>query len=156
MNPESKTHESTVETIKGLQPPTAPFKHGKQVDDDSYFGDRKAHLVSSLATGLDKMREASSTGSSVPSRNSTPRPVVPDKLGELPSLEQDEYDEIDPREASQSPGSGGGSRSGVPSSSAPAHSTRRSGHEDHGHSHEEGQGKHRTGLWRRLRSNSGK
>lgn len=175
VNPESvKTREYIAEATASSQAPTPPPKHSKDIDDDSKFGDRKAHLVSSLATGLEKMREASSTGGSATPSNSNPRLAVRDKLGEFPSLEYedyDEYDEIDPREASQSPGSSGAGRSGVSLGKAavpttpntdmnnlnvPAHSFRRSGHEDHGHSHEQGQGKHRTGLWRRLRSNSGK
>lgn len=162
---------SVAETTAGPQGPTPTLKHGKDADNDSNFGDRKAHLVSSLATGLEKMREASSTGGSIPSRYSTPRPTVPDKLGEFPSLENDEYEEIDPQEASQSSGISGGSRSGVslgktamatpPNTessniNASGHTARRSTHEDHGHGHEQGQGKHRPGLWRRLRSNSGK
>lgn len=157
VNAESeKAREWSVEATTSLQALIAPLKQGKDIDDDSYFGDRKAHLVSSLATGLDKMREASGTGGSAPSRNSSPRPTVPDKLGEFPSVEYDEFDEVDPRETSQSPTSSGAGRSSVPNSSGTSHSARRVGHEDHSHIYEEGQGRHRTGLWRRLRSNSSK
>lgn len=145
-----------MEATTSLRAPILPLKHGKDIDDDSYFGDRKAHFVSSLASGLDKMREASSTGGSAPSRNPTPRPTLPDKLGEFSSVDYDDFDEIDPRETSQSPANNDAGRSSVSNSSGTSHSVRRVGHEDHGHIHEEGQGRHRTGLWRRLRSNSSK
>lgn len=137
-------------------PPAPPPKHGKQAfyDDDSYFDTRKAHLVGSLSTGLDKMRDASTPGSA----NSTPHDRVPDKLGELPSLDFEDFDEIDPREAQSPPyrpGPGGRSAasstaSGETAGAAPVspldHAARRVAREALG----------KQGLWKRLRSNNGK
>lgn len=138
-------------------PPVPPPKHGKEAfyDDDSYFDTRKAHLVGSLSTGLDKMRNASSTPGS---GHSLPNDRIPDKLGELPNLDYDDYDEIDPREAQSPYRPGGGGRSAASSAAsgvdtagaAPVspldHATRRVGREALG----------KQGLWKRLRSNNGK
>lgn len=136
-------------------PPAPPPKHGKEAfyDDDSYFDTRKAHLVGSLSTGLDKMRDASTPGSA----HSFPNDRVPDKLGELPSLDFDDFDEIDPREAQSSFRPGGGGRSASSSAAsgdiagaAPVspldHAARRVARE----------ALSKQGLWKRLRSNNGK
>lgn len=134
------------------QPPAPPPKHGKEAlyDDDSYFDTRKAHLVCSLSAGLDKLRDnaSSSAGSS---GYSFPNERQPDKLGELPSLDYDDFDEIDPREA-QSPYGGGGGRSPAPSvAPGPAvtpldYAAKRVAREALG----------TQGIWKRWRSNGGK
>lgn len=139
-------------------PPAPPPKHGKEAfyDEDSYFDTRKAHLVSNLSTGLEKMRDASTPGSGY----SFPNERVPDKLGELPSLDYEDFDEIDPREAHAPHSPGGGGRSAAASSSAAGgadtagaapvspldYAARRVAREALG----------KQGLWKRLRSNNGK
>ncbi|KAJ4419327.1 hypothetical protein N0V82_005015 [Gnomoniopsis sp. IMI 355080] len=140
-------------------PPAPPPKHGKEAfyDDDSYFDTRKAHLVRSLSTGLDKMRDAASTpGSGNSTFPSDSR--VPDKLGELPSLDYEDFDEIDPREAQSPPyrpGAGGRSAasstaSGDVAGASPASS------QDHAAKKVSREASGRQGLWKRLRSNNGK
>lgn len=139
------------------QPPPPPPKHGKEAfyDDDSYFESRKAHLIGSLSTGLEKMREASagSTPSQPNAGYSFPNERVPDKLGELPLPDYEEYDEIDPREAQQlSPG--GRSSTSVSTDTASGgggispldYAARRVARD----------AQHKQGLWKRLRSNNGK
>ncbi|KAF3770239.1 hypothetical protein M406DRAFT_335948 [Cryphonectria parasitica EP155] len=132
-------------------PPAPPPKHGKGAyyDNDSYFENRKAHLVGNLSTGLDKMREAAGER-------------LPDKLGELPALEVEEFDEIDPREAQQSPHSPGAGRSAAPpaseagsggSGNAPPispleYAARRLAREN--------AAQKQGGLWKRLKGTNGK
>jgi hypothetical protein len=57
------------------------------------------------------MREATNSSTSGPAAGySFPNERLPDKLGELPPLDLEEFDEIDPREAQQSPHSPGAGR----------------------------------------------
>ncbi|CAN8096523.1 unnamed protein product [Discula destructiva] len=158
--------------------------YGNQVsndkdDDDTYFDMRKAHLVSSLSTGLDKLRQASaSTPGSAPAGYSFPNEQqqrLPDKLGELPNPEYDDFDEIDPREAQQSPpssyynnypaGAGGAGSGGRSAAAAAGGGGGGGGHGDAGlvppvttmdyaarRVAREALG--RQGLWKRLRSNN--
>ncbi|PSR83784.1 hypothetical protein BD289DRAFT_277626 [Coniella lustricola] len=93
-------------------PPVPPPKSRKGTFyDDPYYDNRKAQLVGSLSTGLDKMREATSSSISAATTGySFPNERLPDKLGELPPLDLEDFDEIDPREAQQSPHSPGAGR----------------------------------------------
>lgn len=148
-NPDAQPHSSH-------HPPAPPPKHGKEgfYDDDALFDTRKAHLVGSLSTGLEKMRDASTPGSGY----SFPNERVPDKLGELPNPDYEDFDEIDPREAQSpySPGGGGRSAASSPASGVDTagavpvspldYAARRVAREALG----------KQGLWKRLRSNNGK
>lgn len=144
------------------QPPPPPPKHGKDAfyDDDSYFETRKAHLVSSLTTGLEKMREAGTgpVAGQPGAGYSFPNERVPDKLGELPSPDYDDYDEIDPREAQQQLSPGG--RSSASGSVEAASSLSGSGGTisplDYAARRVARDAQHKQGLWKRLRSNNGK
>lgn len=145
-------------------------------DSDSYFDTHKAHLVGSLSSGLDKLRDTTTTSSS-PGGSSALQSAaagysfpkeqrqqhLPDKLGELPNMDYEDFDEIDPREAlspSMYFGSGGGGgRSAAPAAAAAGpgvdagapvatpldYPARRVAREALG----------RQGLWKRLRSTSG-
>lgn len=127
------------------QPPAVPPK------DDSYFDTRKAHLVGNLSTGLDKMREAAGVGPTPTAGYSFPGERLPDKLGELPSSEFDDFDEIDPREVQQSPSGSG--RSAAPSASDGSGSI---GPLDYAARRVARETQHKQGLWKRLRSKDGK
>lgn len=152
-------------------PPAPPPKQGKGAyyDDDSYFDNRKAHLVGKLSTGLDKMREAAVPGPPI-AGYSFPSERVPDKLGELPALDFDDFDEIDPHEAVQSPqspggagrsaaapppasdasgggGSGGSNGMNAPPISPLEYAARRLAREN---------AAQKQGLWKRLKGNNGK
>lgn len=160
-------------------PPALPLKnaaathyHDNNNEDDSYFDTRKAHLVDSFSSGLDKLRDAAASsptdtassaaaaaGYSFPGE----RPQLPDKLGELPNMDYEDFDEIDPREA-LSPYYGGGGRSAASTSGVGGagggdiaggsalvatpldYAARRVARDALG----------RQGLWKRLRSNNGK
>lgn len=145
------------------QPPPPPPKYGKDAfyDDDSYFETRKAHLVSSLSTGLEKMREASAGPMSSPvgtAGYSFPSERTPDKLGELPSPDYEEYDEIDPREAQQPASSLEGRSPGPATADAIAAAGRGGAISplDYAARRVARDAQHKQGLWKRLRSNNGK
>lgn len=140
---DSKQHPPRSSQLS--QPPPPPPK-----DDDSYFDNRKAHLVGNLATGLDKLREASAGSTPGPAAGySFPHERVPDKLGELPSPDFEDFDEIDPREA-QSPGGRSAAPAGAEAAGGPIspldYAARRVARD----------AQHKQGLWKRLRSNNGK
>lgn len=148
------------------QPPPPPPKDGKEVfyeDDDFYFENRKAHLVGNLSTGLEKMREASGGSGPAPgpapAGYSFPRERLPDKLGELPSPGYEDFDEIDPREAQQSPG--GRSPGSATTSLTAAESSSSSGAIsplDYAARRvaRDVQQHNKQPLWKRLRSSNGK
>lgn len=138
------------------QPPPPPPKHGKEAfydDDDFYFENRKAHLVGNFSTGLEKMREA---GSGPAGYSFSSHERLPDKLGELSSPDYEDFDEIDPREAQQSPGGrspASASVAAADSSSGAAispldYAARRVARDAQQHN--------KQPLWKRLRSNNGK
>lgn len=138
-------------------PPPPPGKdEDAAISDEDYFDSMKAPLVGHLTTGLDKMREASNGG--LQAGYSFPSERVPDKLGEFSSLDYDDFDEIDPREASPSPyyASGGGrSAAGTDVGSMVSHSSSHSSATGTKNTRE-AQQQQRQGLWKRLRSSSGK
>ncbi|KAI3397019.1 hypothetical protein diail_11346 [Diaporthe ilicicola] len=138
--------------------PPPPPSQGEEaaIYDEDYFDNMKAPLVGHLSTGLDKMREANNGGSQA--GYSFPSERVPDKLGEFSSLDYDDFDEIDPGEASPSPhyASGGGrSAAGTDIGSTISHSTSHSSATGVKNGRETQQ-QHKQGLWKRLRSNGGK
>lgn len=142
--------------------PPAPPRQDKEagVHDEDYFDSMKAPLVGYLATGLDKMREANNGSSQA--GYSFPDESVPDKLGEFSPLDYDDFDEIDPREASPSPfyaPGGGRSAAGADVGSMISHSSSRSsatGKKNAREAQQQQQQQQRQGLWKRLRSNGGK
>lgn len=146
--------------------PPAPPRQDKAVaaHDNDYFNSTKGPLVGHLATGLDKMRENAS-GGGLQAGYSFPNERLPDKLGEISSLDYDDFDEIDPREATPSPYyvSGGGRSAaatdvGSMISHTSSHSSatgKRNGRETPQQQQSQQQ-QQRQGLWKRLRSNGGK
>lgn len=143
--------------------PAPPPKHGSKEtlfdDSDACFDTRKAHLVGSLSSGLAKLRDpcppagydSAAAGSSLPHG---PR-GVPDKLGELPSPDVEDDDEIDPREAPPSPyGGSGGGRSPAPRSSGDAGATATATPLDHAARRLAREARGKQGLWKRLRSST--
>lgn len=146
--------------------PPAPPRQDKAgaAHDNDYFNSMKGPLVGHLATGLDKMRENAS-GGGPQAGYSFPNERLPDKLGEISSLDYDDFDEIDPREATPSPYyvSGGGRSAaatdvGSMISHTSSHSSatgKRNGRETSPQQQSQQQ-QQRQGLWKRLRSNGGK
>lgn len=158
---DSKYQQQQSQTpLQPSQPPPPPPKHGKEAlyDGDSYFESRKAHLVGSLSTGLEKMREASAgpTPSQPAVGYSFPNERVPDKLGELPSPDYEEYDEIDPREAQQQLSPGGRSSASTSTDAASVGSGGGISPLDYAARRVARDAQHKQGLWKRLRSNNGR
>ena len=139
--------------------PPAPPRQDKGATNqgDDYFNSMKGPLVGHLATGLDKMRETANGGSQA--GYSFPNERLADKLGEMSSLDYDDFDEIDPREASPSPyyvSGGGRSAAGIDTGSAINHTSSQSSATGKKNSRETQHQQQRQGLWKRLRSNGGK
>lgn len=136
--------------------PPVPPKQDKEtaIHDHGYFDSVKGPLVGHLATGLDKMRETANGSSQA--GYSFPNERFPDKLGEMPSPDYDDFDEIDPREASPSPYyvPGGGRSAAVTDVGSTISQSSATGNNKKNNSRETQQ-QQRQGLWKRLRSNTG-
>jgi hypothetical protein len=133
--------------------PPVPPKQNKETafHDNGYFDSIKGPLVGHLAAGLDKMRE--SANGSAPAAYSFPNERLPDKLGEMASPDYDDFEEIDPTEASSSPYYAPGlgrSAAGNDGGSTITHQS--TGKRNNSR---ETQQQQRQGLWKRLRSNTG-
>lgn len=142
--------------------PPAPPRQDKEaaIHDSDYFNSTKGPLVGHLATGLDKMRENANGG--LQAGYSFPNERLPDKLGEISSLDYDDFDEIDPREATPSPyyvSGGGRSAAAADVGSMISHTSSHSsatGKRNGRETSQQQQQQQRQGLWKRLRSNGGK
>ncbi|KAL2283607.1 hypothetical protein FJTKL_09910 [Diaporthe vaccinii] len=143
-------------------PPTPPRQDKEAaIHDNDYFNSMKGPLVDHLAMGLDKMRENANGGPQA--GYSFPNERLPDKLGEISSLDYDDFDEIDPREASPSPyyvSGGGRSAAAADVGSMISHTSSQSSatgnKKNSRETQQQQQQQQRQGLWKRLRSNGGK
>lgn len=150
-----------IETPPPSRAPPAPPRKDQEMAayDHDYFDSRKGPLVGHLATGLDKMRE--NANGTFQTGYSFPNEKLPDKLGEMPSPDYDDFDEIDPREASPSPyyvpGLGRSAAGTDVGSVISQQSSATSGSKKtiNSNSRETQQQQQRQGLWKRLRSNTG-